>query len=208
MFSSDTSKVVTDWITKGRIMSASRDFFETADAVARVLEINGAVNNRTSSPAPINGEMTWTMHFYALDGQWEINGDETYFTLITPEGGVDARPYDLAPRGVFATIIVQALTGKTYIPARTRREIKAAEQSGENDARSRFRRGMRAIMDSTIAIEAWTNLEDSEVWERIEVAAGMVYPNSLRVACVPLQTFDVYDDAYYQAAYDLVHTIR
>lgn len=209
MFSSDASKVVTVWITKGRIMSTSRDYFETAEATARVLETKRAVKNVTSSKPPINGDMTWSVSFDTLTGTWKVYGDETYGTIYEPRNGYDSRPYDLCSRGVFATIIVQSVTGRTSIAPYSRYEMKRAAENGEHDARARFRRAMTLLTDNPSVLSGtWRGLDNAEIWEQIESLAGPTYPNSLREARVPLIIHDAYDDAYYETATNLVATIR
>lgn len=189
-------------------MSVSRDYYETADYTARALGAKGAVKNITSSNPPISDSSTWLVSFETVEGRWKLNGDASYVVIVDPDGGVDAQPYDLCSRGVFAVNIVQSVTGRSVIAPHSRYEMKRANENGEKDARARFRRGMRALTDNPSKISTWRDLDSNQVWEAIEYLAGEQYPHTLRAAHVPLVIFDVYDDAYYQTAVDLVATIR
>lgn len=125
----------------------------------------------------------------------------------------------LADPGHVAKMIVSTLTGKTVIPAESRRQVRDVIAAARTNATYHFRVGMNAILDAdslAFAIADWAELDDGQRWNVIEesyVSAASVPPQYMgfmpgyRTLGIPMQVRDIYEEAYQVRATELLDTV-
>ena len=119
------------------------------------------------------------------------------------------------PRHVLSATLCEVILGVPFIPMESRKEAKLWWDTAERDAAYIFGVGMDRILTHGVSSGFdWSTEEIGERWDEIQnaaqIATGQVlgeHKSVMRRAEVIAYSANVYDDAFYTKAYDLLTDI-
>lgn len=159
----------------------------------------------------------WSFHLKTPGSTFRIL--ESNGTTVIHRGDSQLDSVLLGNPGHVAKMLISTLTGKTVIPAESRRQVRDVIAAARHNAAYHFRVGMNAMLSANslaFVLADWAELDDAARWDVIEdsyVNAASVPPQYIgfmpgyRVLGIPMQVRDIYEEAYQVRATELLDTI-
>lgn len=193
----------------------------TAEAIRDSLVNKVSATYACQPPIGRTGSDHWSLRVMTSPGvTYDIQGvgNSVSVDRIVMVGGRSIRIRISEKSGVFdvGIMVCEAILGTTFIPMKSRREVRKVVKAAERDATEYFARGMRAVMEEQVgndsSLSGWSEWDDTVRWEYLVQSAASVYGEpegfrkQARKAGVPYDAFNVYDDVFYEEAANLMAT--